>query len=137
MYTPHNVVIYYNGWEGKVYPDVPMILLTTLDQNTDAKKRVLTYLITKRMIKIDKDKFEKIVLAATSSTAEIFDMMADPIAISTAKLKSIVFGTVVDFDNLPEAMVKDVERFICLDAFYEAMPGLDLCIDTNRFWYCE
>ena len=39
MYTPHNVVIYYNGWEGKVYPDVPMILLTTLDQNTDAKKK--------------------------------------------------------------------------------------------------
>lgn len=36
MYTPHNVVIYYNGWEDKVYPDVPMILLTTLDKNTDA-----------------------------------------------------------------------------------------------------
>lgn len=85
------------------------------------------------MIKIDKDKFEKIVLAATSSTAEIFDMMADPIAISTAKLKSIVFGTVVDFDNLPEAMVKDVERFICLDAFYEAMPGLDLVLTPTGF----
>lgn len=38
MYTPHNVVIHYNGWGEKVYPDVPMILLTTLDQNTDAKK---------------------------------------------------------------------------------------------------
>lgn len=36
MYTPHNVVIYYNKWEDKVYPDVPMILLTTLDKNTDA-----------------------------------------------------------------------------------------------------
>lgn len=39
MYTPHNVVIHYNGWGDKVYPDVPMILLTTLDQNTDAKKK--------------------------------------------------------------------------------------------------
>lgn len=39
MYTPHNVVIHYNGWEDKVYPDVPMILLTTLDQNTDAKEK--------------------------------------------------------------------------------------------------
>lgn len=39
MYTPHNVVIYYNSWSEKVYPDVPMILLTTLDQNTDAKKK--------------------------------------------------------------------------------------------------
>lgn len=39
MYTPHNVVIHYNGWGDKVYPDVPMILLTTLDENTDAKKK--------------------------------------------------------------------------------------------------
>lgn len=38
MNTVHNVVIYYNGWEDKVYPDVPIIMLTTLDQNTDAKK---------------------------------------------------------------------------------------------------
>lgn len=38
MYMPHNIVIHYNGWGDKVYPDVPMILLTTLDQNTDAKK---------------------------------------------------------------------------------------------------
>lgn len=38
MYAPHNVVIYYNGWEEKVYPDVPIIKLTTLDENTDAKQ---------------------------------------------------------------------------------------------------
>lgn len=37
MAIPHQVVIYYNGWEDKVYPDVPMIKLTTLDENTDAK----------------------------------------------------------------------------------------------------
>lgn len=39
MVMPHNVAIQYNGWGDKVYPDVPMILLTTLDQNTDAKKK--------------------------------------------------------------------------------------------------
>ena len=38
MNTVHNVVIYFNGWEDMVYPDVPIIMLTTLDQNTDAKK---------------------------------------------------------------------------------------------------
>jgi hypothetical protein len=38
MATPHNVVIEYNGWADKVVPDVEMILLTTLDQHTDAKK---------------------------------------------------------------------------------------------------
>jgi len=38
MMTVHNSVIFYNGWQDKVYPDVPMILLTTLDKNTDAKE---------------------------------------------------------------------------------------------------
>lgn len=34
----HNVVIEYNGWSDKVYPDVPLIMLTTLDKKNDAKK---------------------------------------------------------------------------------------------------
>lgn len=34
----HEVIIFYNGWESRVEPQIPMILLTTLDQNTDAKK---------------------------------------------------------------------------------------------------
>lgn len=38
MMTLHNTVIWFNGWEEKVVPVVPMILLTTLDKNTDAKE---------------------------------------------------------------------------------------------------
>jgi hypothetical protein len=38
MALPHEMVIHYNGWEEFVVPDVAMILLTTLDQHTDAKK---------------------------------------------------------------------------------------------------
>ncbi|MBR1789502.1 MAG: hypothetical protein IJ762_10005 [Bacteroidaceae bacterium] len=38
MMVVHQTVIYFNGWDKKVYPDVPMILLTTLDKNTDAKQ---------------------------------------------------------------------------------------------------
>ena len=38
METVHWVVIYFNHWEDKVYPDVPLIMLTTLDENKDAKK---------------------------------------------------------------------------------------------------
>ncbi|MCM1356901.1 MAG: hypothetical protein NC212_10920 [Staphylococcus sp.] len=34
----HDVIIYFNGWEDKVSPQVPIVLLTTLDKNTDAKK---------------------------------------------------------------------------------------------------
>lgn len=37
MQMVHDVIIYYNGWQDKVYPEIPMILLTTLDQHTDAK----------------------------------------------------------------------------------------------------
>ena len=36
--TVHRVVIFFNRWEEKVEPVVPMILLTTLDKNTDAKQ---------------------------------------------------------------------------------------------------
>jgi len=38
MMTVHNTIIYFNGWQDKVVPVVPMILLTTLDKNTDAKE---------------------------------------------------------------------------------------------------
>ena len=38
MMTVHNTVIHFNDWQEKVYPDVPMIILTTLDKNTDAKQ---------------------------------------------------------------------------------------------------
>lgn len=38
METVHWVIIYFNHWEEKVYPDVPLIMLTTLDENKDAKK---------------------------------------------------------------------------------------------------
>ena len=38
MMTVHNTIIYFNEWHEKVFPDVPIILLTTLDKNTDAKE---------------------------------------------------------------------------------------------------
>lgn len=37
MLTPIEVCIHYNGWQNKVQPTVPMVLLTTLDKNTDAQ----------------------------------------------------------------------------------------------------
>lgn len=36
LFTPHQLIINFNGWEG-AYPDVPFIQLTTLDENKDAK----------------------------------------------------------------------------------------------------
>ncbi len=34
----HNVIIFFNHWEDKVTPVIPIIMLTTLDQNTDGKE---------------------------------------------------------------------------------------------------
>ena len=36
LFTPHLLIIEYNGWNG-VYPDCPFIQLTTLDERRDAK----------------------------------------------------------------------------------------------------
>jgi hypothetical protein len=36
MSKPYHVILHYNGWAKKATVDVPMITLTTLDQNTDA-----------------------------------------------------------------------------------------------------
>lgn len=36
LFTVHNIIIRYNGWEG-VKPDCPFIMLSTLDENRDAK----------------------------------------------------------------------------------------------------
>jgi len=38
MMPVHNTILCFNQWDTKVYADVPLILLTTLDQNTDAKQ---------------------------------------------------------------------------------------------------
>lgn len=38
MMKIHQVVIFFNGWQDKVVPDVPLIMLTTLDKKTDAKE---------------------------------------------------------------------------------------------------
>ena len=40
MIIPFNVLLYFNGWYKKVKVDVPMITLTTLDENKDAEEVV-------------------------------------------------------------------------------------------------
>lgn len=38
MMKPYHVILHYNGWSKKVTVDVPMLMLTTLDENKDAEK---------------------------------------------------------------------------------------------------
>ena len=37
MAKPYHVILHFNGWSEKATVDVPMIMLTTLDDNKDAK----------------------------------------------------------------------------------------------------
>lgn len=84
------------------------------------------------MIKIDKDKFEKIVLAGTSSTADVFESLEDSLMISKQKLQHTVLGG-MDIDALPEVLTLDAERFICMDTFYNTIPQLDLVLTSTGF----
>ncbi len=38
MTKPYHVILHYNGWADRCTVDVPMLMLTTLDENKDAKK---------------------------------------------------------------------------------------------------
>lgn len=38
MAKPYHVILHYNGWADRCTVDVPMLMLTTLDENRDAKK---------------------------------------------------------------------------------------------------
>ncbi len=38
MAMPYHLILHYNGWQNLATVDVPMIMLTTLDENKDAKK---------------------------------------------------------------------------------------------------
>lgn len=85
------------------------------------------------MIKIDQEKFEKFVLTATNADADVFESLQDRIAISTRKLQSKVFGPVLDIQDLPDNLTEEVERFICMDAFANAIPMLDLVLTETGF----
>lgn len=42
MCKPYHVILHYNGWDDRATVDVPMIQLTTLDENKDAKKTAIS-----------------------------------------------------------------------------------------------
>lgn len=82
-------------------------------------------------INIDKSTFEKIVSSATSSEVYVFESVQDQLELSEQKILSTVLGSQVDIDALP--IKEDIYRFVCLDAFYNAMPALDLVLTDTGF----
>lgn len=81
------------------------------------------------MIVIDKEKFERIVLAATSSGTDVFNSMMDNIQLSIKTVEQRFLGGY----QISESLRPDIERYVCLSAFYQAIPMLDLVLTSTGF----
>jgi hypothetical protein len=84
------------------------------------------------MIEIDQSTFETIVSAAACAGVEVFEAMQD--ALDEARKR--VFYEVADEEVIEagsDTLKYMVTRWICLDAFYHAIPQLDLVLTPTGF----
>lgn len=65
----------------------------------------------------------------------VFDAIQDRFEQAEHKLFGTVLGRDTDVDTL--SVKEDVCRYICLDAFYQAIPGLDLILTDTGVRYCQ
>ena len=84
---------------------------------------------------IDKETFERIVTTATSSSAEVFESMSVYLETAEIMIQNEYIGVNLfkEFDNLHQSIQFDARRAICLDAFYNAIPFLDLVLTSTGF----
>lgn len=85
------------------------------------------------MDKITKKIFEMVVMSSISSTADVFDSMGDAIDKATEKLQNEVLGNGLSVQDIDGYMNKWAVRFVCLEAFYESIPQLDLVLTSTGF----
>lgn len=85
------------------------------------------------MKKIDKDIFEKNVAAAINATTEVYDMIEPILEYTERRIKNELVGTMMDkLDSVP--FLEDmVMKLICLRAFYEQIPHLDIVLTPTGF----
>ena len=77
-------------------------------------------------MKITKELFEKYAIAAISSNALVFDSLTSAFAAVSSKLSNVVLGPKISIDSLSGVQLLFAEKYICLRAFYEQIPQLDL-----------
>lgn len=87
------------------------------------------------MSMIDKNTFEKTVTTAVSASAEVFNSMDVYLNTAELKIKTEFLGSELfnDFDDLPETVQTEARKAICLEAFYIAIPFLDLVLTPTGF----
>ena len=84
-------------------------------------------------MKITKELFEKYAIAAISSNALVFDSLTSAFAAVSSKLSNVVLGPKISIDSLSGVQLLFAEKYICLRAFYEQIPQLDLVLTPNGF----
>lgn len=87
------------------------------------------------MIRIDQQTFEQIITTAIRSSADVFESMEVYLNTAELKIKNEFLGSRLceGFDNLPAAVQTEARKAICLEAFYIAIPFLDLVLTPTGF----
>ena len=86
------------------------------------------------MIEITKEQFEQVVTAAATPTEGIFESMTFYFEQSFLRLTQELLGDKVanDLSKVP-GLENTVRNFVCLNAFYNAIPHLDLILTSTGF----
>lgn len=82
-------------------------------------------------IKITQELFEAHCCSATNSNSTIFDAIKREFELSEIRIFESLGLDV--FETMPEDIVPLVERAICLDAYADAIPHLDLVLTSTGF----
>lgn len=83
-------------------------------------------------MEISKEYFEKIITSATRSDCNVFDKMGNYLILSERNLISNLIGD-IDINSLTNDIQEEFKRCICLSAFKEAIPDLDLILTPTGF----
>lgn len=84
---------------------------------------------------IDQQTFEQIITTAIRSSADVFESMGVYLNTAELKIKNEFLGKQLceGFDNLPATVQTEARKAICLEAFYIAIPFLDLVLTPTGF----
>lgn len=85
------------------------------------------------MMTITKEQFEQIVLSATNSTSEVFDMLSPHLQDVELQLRNELLGDMADKLNTVPGLEQCVIKLICLRTYAEQIPQLDLVLTPTGF----
>lgn len=84
---------------------------------------------------IDKETFKRIISMSISATANVFESLGVYLQTAERMVRMEYIGKTLSdtFDELPEEVREEAKKAICLEAFYIAIPFLDLVLTPTGF----